>query len=301
MKTNLKLIINKYNNFLIEITGFISASLIFSSGIGRYRVCIAYAVYSVIKAIGTIKFIGKTPDIFLLPAIAIAVYFDLTKGPVLPLFTNNYLLFALAVLIIVDLLTRKLMKRMISTISNGELFVACPSCSFDNKELVETCNNCNYDTSKGFGRFYTNISSRFIGNEIPSKLFRLLNIGENEEVVYHKKLTSNLVFLKNNERELRKHLIITTENVIFIDYEGISFGIPKSYRAKDIISLDKIEFIKCEMKNIFMANSPFLEIVTINKDCYGITFSYFGNYKEEMGDIVKLITNSNPQVKSTLI
>lgn len=300
MKANIKLIINKYNSFFIEISGFISASLIFSSGIGRYRICIAYAVYSIIKAIGTRIHIGKIPDVFLLPAIAIAIYLDVTKGPLLPLFTNNYFMIALPVLVIVDLLISKLIKHMISYMSNGELFVACPSCSYDNRELVKTCKKCNYDISKHLISYSPNISMHFIGIEISPKLFQLLDIDESEEIVYHKKLTSNLVFFKNNERELRKHLIISTANVIFIDYEGISFGIPKSYRAKDMIPLGQIELLTCEMKNIFMANCPFLEIVTIDKDCYGITFSYFGNFKDEMEEIVKLITNLNPQVKTTL-
>jgi hypothetical protein len=300
MKTKLKFIATQYCNLLIELSGFVTVFVVFSSGIGRYRVFIAYAAYSLLKSLSTLKNIGKAPDIILLPAIVIAIYFDLANGPIFPLFTKNYFFIALPVLIIADVLIRNLIKRMICNVSDGELFGACPFCNFDNKELVRICVNCNYNIHKKMDIYLPRISQHYKGDKIKPELLSLLSTNDHDEIVYHKKLTRNLVFYKNDTRELRKHFIITTSNLIFIDYQGFYFCIPKSYRNKDIVFIDKIDGVKCEMKNIYMANRPFLEIRTIDGDCYGIAFSSLGNYKDEMTDIVNLITNTNPQVKTTL-
>lgn len=300
METKIKLMVTQYYKFITEISGFITVCLLFTAGIGRYRVFVVYGAYSLLKALFTLIDIGKYPDIFLLPAIVVAIYFDLAKGPIFPLFTNNYLLIALPMMIVADVLIRNIIKRIISNMSDGELFVACPFCNFDNKELVKICINCNYDVNRKIMNTLPGISPCFKGNKIKPGLISLLNTGESEEITYHKELTRNLVFFKNNERELRKHFIITTSNLIFIDYQGFGFGIPKSYRNKDIVPIAKIDVVKCEMKNIYMANRPFLEIRTFDGDCYGIAFSSFGNYKEEMGEVVKLIINANRQVKTAI-
>jgi hypothetical protein len=109
-----------------------------------------------------------------------------------------------------------------------------------------------------------------------------------------------LIFFKNGGRELRKHLIVTTLNVVFIDYQGFSFNAPRCYRDKDIIRIAEIISVRCEMKDIYMTNRPFLEVVTIKGDSYGVAFSSFGNYKDEMNDIADYIKSANHEVKTII-
>lgn len=123
------------------------------------------------------------------------------------------------------------------------------------------------------------------------------NIGEDETIVFHKKLSSNLAFYKNDKRILRKHLIITKSNLIFIDYQSFFFCKPKGCRERDIIPLTEIEVVSCDMREIFMAKRPFLEFTTVRNDAYGIALSCFGKYKEEMTEIANLIKTSNPQAE----
>ena len=294
----LKPLVTQYHGFLTDISGFVTAGLIFACGIGRYRSVVVYAAYCLLKSPSNIFNIEKRLNMFFLPAVVVALFFDVTKGPIFPLLTFNHLLIALPVMIILDKVVRNLIERMIGNISDGELFIVCPSCNYDNEELVKTCIKCAYDITKTVNKKLTNISSSYKGDKIPSQLISLLNIGESETILFHKQLSLRLACFKNNVRILRKHFIITSSYLILIDYKGFSFHIPKSYREKDIIPLTEIEVIKCEMKNIDMTNRPFLEIKTFGEVIFGVAFSCFGDYRGEMEEIVNLIKKANRQAKT---
>jgi hypothetical protein len=175
----IKYIVDKYFNSITELSGFISACLVFLSGIGRYRVLVVYAVYSVFKALLVSTGVGNSPEIILFPAIVVAIYFDLANGPIFPIFSKNSLLIALPVLIMVDLLIRLLINKMVIKGSEGKLFVACPYCKFDNKELVHVCINCNYDVNKSFTGTLHKISSDFRGDKIKPEVLAFLITNEN--------------------------------------------------------------------------------------------------------------------------
>jgi hypothetical protein len=134
-------------------------------------------------------------------------------------------------------------------------------------------------------------------DKITPEIISFANIGEDETIVFHKKLSSNLVFYKNDKRKLRKHLIITKSNLIFIDYQSFLFFKPKGCRERDVIPLTEIEVVSCDMREVFMAKRPFLELTTTRKDVYGIALSGIGKYKEEITDIANLIKASNPQAE----
>jgi len=134
-------------------------------------------------------------------------------------------------------------------------------------------------------------------DKITPEIISFANIGEDETIVFHKKLSSNLVFYKNDKRKLRKHLIITKSNLIFLDYQSFFFCKPKCCRERDVIPLTEIEVVSCDMREVFMAKRPFLELTTTKKDVYGIALSGIGKYKEEIIDIANLIKASNPQAE----
>lgn len=294
---NLKTVVTKYHGFFTEFSGFVSTSLIFLCGIGRYRLVVVYAVYCLLKALPIFKNIEK---VLFLPATVVAVFFDITKGPIYPVFSNNNLLITLPVLIIADAAARSLINKLISNISEKDLFVACPSCNYDNKELVRKCIKCSYDINKILDKNIPKISTDCKGDKIPPELLHLINLEESEEILFHKKLSSNLVCYKNDNRELRKHFIIATSHIILIDYSSFGFHIPKSYREIDIVPMNNIEIIKCEMRTIFTAKSPFLEIKTLDEDVFGISFSSLSNYKNEMYEITNQIRKANTQVKTII-
>jgi len=305
MQMKLKHIVTEYHNFMIEISGFATACLIFACGIGRYRLVVVYAAYCLLKALSTFalstfKNIEKGLNLILLPAVVVASFLDMTKGPIFPLFTINHWLIALSVLIIAAVVVRNLLRKWISNISEEELFVVCPLCNFDNKELVTNCIKCAYDISKTLDKKLPKISACFKGDKIPPELIFLLNIGESEEILYHKKLSKKLACYKNNNLIIRKHFIITTSYFILLDYKGFGFHIPKSYCEIDIVPLTNIEVVKCEMKRINISKSPFLEIKTFGEDIFGIAFSCFGNYKGELDEIVSLIKKANSQAETIM-
>lgn len=134
-------------------------------------------------------------------------------------------------------------------------------------------------------------------DEITPEIINFANLGEDETIIFHKKLSRNLVFFKNDKRKLRKHLIITKSNLIFIDYQSFFFFKPKECRERDVIPLPQIEVVSCDMREVFMAKRPFLELTTIRKDVYGIALSGIGKYKEEIINIANLIKSLNPQAE----
>jgi len=76
-------IITEHQSAFVRLTGFIATSLIFLSGIGRYRAVALYAIYSLMDAIFSIKKPIKQIQYIWFPAIIFALYLDLAEGPFL--------------------------------------------------------------------------------------------------------------------------------------------------------------------------------------------------------------------------
>lgn len=288
--------IKKNTDSIVEVCGAIFVSLIFLSGVGRYRIVLVYAVYSWVAASSLLFRDGKYIRPILFPAAAIALFYDFKNGPIFPIFTKNNLFVALAIMIIVDVLIRNIANLMISNVVQGELFVVCPECRFDNKGLVKICSNCNYKTDSDFVKIPSMSNKK--SDDVLYKIVTFLPMVENEKIRYQKKLTRNIACYKNGERKLRKHLVITTKRVALVDYNSL-FAFSKTivWRDKDIIEIDDIESVECRMKPLFMATRPFLVITSVNKDVYEIAFSCFSKYKEELVEIANIIKLENHQVR----
>ncbi len=294
---NFKQITAQYRDFILEISGFLTVSLIFFAGIGRYRVVLGYAVYSLIKALSAIIKVEQRIYLIFFPAFVVSLFLDVTSGPIFPLFAKNYLLLALLVMIVSDDLVRKFFKKVISNITEGQFFVVCPSCNYDNKDLVEKCLNCSYQKGIPLTILAARISPSLKGDKIPPGLLNLLNLGESEEILFHKKLNLFTQKLKNGERVARKHFVITTANLIILDYYSFHIRMPESWRERDIIPLSEIIAVEGKMKEFYMAMRPFLIIRTIQKDVYEIVLSTFGKYIAEIKEIAAIIKKANPQVE----
>ena len=275
-------------------------SLIFASGIGRYRVVVVFAVYYALKALYALLKNEQKIILLLVPATVIALYFDIAKGPIFPLFAKNYLLIALPVMLTVDNLAVNFVKKMICNISEGQFFVACPACKCFHKDLVEKCQNCFYKKGNQLTVAAAKISPMIRGDRIPPGLLKLLNLGTSEEILLHKKLTRNFAKFKNGVRQARKHFVITTENLIILDYYSFHIRIPNSWREKDIIALSDIISIEGTMKKYYMAMRPFLIIRTVHGDVFEIVFSTFENYSDQIKDISDIIKKANSHVNVIL-
>jgi len=293
----LKRIATEKYKFIIEISGLLMVSLIFISGIGRYRVVLGYAVYSLIKALSAIIKVEQRIYLIFFPVFVISLFLDVTRGPIFPLFAKNYLLFALLVMIVTDDLVRKFFKKVISNITEGQFFVVCPSCNYNNKELVEKCLNCTYKKGNQLTITAAKIAPSLKGDEITPGLLNLLGIGEGEEILFHKKLNSFTQQLKNGERVARKHFVITTANLIILDYYSFHIRMPKSWRERDIIPLSDIIAIEGKMKEFYKTSRPFLIIRTVHNDVYEIVLSTYGKYIAEIKEIATIINKENPKVE----
>ena len=142
MKKSLKEIALQYHDSIVNFSGFLSVSLVFASGIGRYRCVVAFGAYWLLKTLTPLLKINEKIYLLFFPSVVITLFLDITRGPIVPLFTKNYLLVALPVMIVLDDLFRKACNKMIINITESHLFVVCPACNYNNKDLVEECLNC---------------------------------------------------------------------------------------------------------------------------------------------------------------
>lgn len=279
------------------MSGFLTAFLIFSFGIGRYRFVIVYAIYALLKALSAIIRFEKNIFLLYLPATLISIYLDATNGPIFPLYSKNNLIIAFLVMILADYIMRKLFNELINYITGGQYFVVCPSCHFKNKDLTGKCINCSYEKGRRLASMTTMISPDLKGNKIPVWLLNLLNIGESDVILLYKKIFPTTAVLKNGTKQLRKHFIITTTNAIFLDHQSFCIRIPISWRQRDVIPLVDITAVEGRMKTRKLAKRPFLILRTVSGDVYEIVFSRFEKYQERINDIAILIKRANPQVE----
>lgn len=282
------------NSAILDLVSAICVTLLFASGLGRYRLVLVYAVYSLIKSI--LSFANpssKVPPIFL-PATLVAIYFDITKGPIVPIFTQNTLLLSLPIMLIIDWFVRHYAKQLIVNITESQMFSVCPSCKYDNKNLVDKCIYCSFEKGTKSSDLQPNMLKS--NNKLPVKVLRMIDLKDAEAVLFCMKIFPFKALLKNGVREIRTYLIITTADLILLDYQYFS----ESWREKDILSLMDIVSVKGKMKEVYISEEPFLEITTSSNDVYEISFNKFGSFKKDCSTITDVIRKLNPAVNIQL-
>ncbi len=292
----LKQISNQQGDFILNLSGVVIAILFFISGIGSYRIILVYAVHCLIRALN----IEQKIIFIFLPAYIVTLYLDVTNGPIFMQTTRPYFFIVLPVFVIADSLVHTLFKKLISNVTRNQYFIECPSCHFNNIHLVETCANCSYKKGDILTGLAAEITPTFKGDKIPSGLMQLLSLGMGEEIIFHKKLTLSSQQLKNSERVVRKHLVITTASLITLDYFSFHIHMPKSWRERDVIPISEILAVEGRMKKFMKDVCPFLIIKTINGDVYEIVLSTLDNYIAEIKEIAAIIKKAKPQVEITI-
>lgn len=285
MKTNIRLSIVQHCNTIINIAGTMAISLIFISGLGRYRVVLVYAVYCLINSLLSIGKPGRKVPYIFLPATLVAIYLDINNGPILPILMKNSLLIALPLMLIIDNLVKHYSMKVIEIIAEGRIFLVCPKCKYDNKDLVAMCSYCSYKTGE-------QLESRSIIKNtlksIPIKVLRMIELRDDEAILFYIRLFPFRSVVKNGERQIRTYFIITTNNIVFLDY----FFFSESWREKDIIPLKNVASVEGKMKKIYLSEEPFLEIITSNNETYEIIFKKFDKYNKYFAVIIEAISNN---------
>lgn len=292
VRGNLKNSLRTYHNAIADSASFLVASLIFVSGIGRYRCVLLYGLYFLLRAVLSLFSFDRKVLMIFLPLVIISLFFDITKGQIFPVFKKNYLFIAVPLLLIADMIIKRFVGRSIEQLARGELFATCPSCGYDNKDLVERCKNCSYQKGDQLLVRLTTEGLSAIGNRIPFRAFSLLGLQQNEKLLFHKKIASN-VFSINGVNQARTNLVITNERIIFLDYFRFPIRSSDGWRERDSIPLSSISNIECKMKKIYLTKEALLGINTAS-NLYEIVFRK-RNIREIL-EILNIIRTAYPEV-----
>jgi hypothetical protein len=284
MKANILNYIIEHCSVFVDIAEAMSVCLVFVSGLGRYRVVLVYAVFCLINSLLAIGKPGRKVPYVLLPATLVAIYLDIDKGPFHPILLVNSLLIALPLMLLMDNLVKHYSMKAIEMISEGHIFLVCPKCNYDNKDLVAMCSYCSYKTGEHIG---SNPLIKNIHKSIPIKVLRMLQLKSDEVIIFYIRLFPFRSVVKNGERQIRTHFIITNHNVVFLDY----FFFSESWREKDVIPLNNVASIEGKMKKIYLSKEPFFEIITLDNVTYEIIFKKFDKYNEYFAAISEAIRN----------
>lgn len=295
MKKNAARAIIANQEAIVCITAALAVSTVFLVGIGRYRVIAVYAVYLMLKFFEHLLKTRATLSRLLLPATVLAVYFDIAKGPVLPIYQKNYLVLGLATMVCMDVAVRSVVKKAIVTIAHGEVFVSCPSCGYDNKIPVDRCSRCSFVNAEASVRLRGVL--RGDACKLPSRLSKMVGLREDEEVLFQTRLFPNKSVFVNGRRVIRKNLVVTTWRVILVDYMYFA----GSWRDKDDIAIADIVRIDGALKKVTIARQPVLGISTSVGDNYEIVYGLCADYKRQMPEIARLIQQRNPRISANIV
>lgn len=294
---NLKQLANRYHGPIRDLSGFLTVVLLFSTGVGSYRFFLVFGIYFLLKALK----LEKSPvGLIFLPAFIVTFYLDVTNGPILQPSSKSHFLIILPIFFVVGTLITTATKNLIINLTDGRFFYTCPSCRFHNIQLVERCGECSYEKGVMSSLMPPEISPSFKGDDIPVSLLNLLRTSKGEEILFHKKLTTDSATFKNGLRQVRKHFLITNVNLIFLDYAAFHLRMPNSWREKDIVPISEIIAVEGKMKQRYMSPQPFIVIKSSHDDIFEMSFSHYGNYITEIKQIAAVIKEQNSHVEITM-
>jgi hypothetical protein len=280
-------------DFILNMAGVVTTILFFISGVGSYRIFIVYTIEEILKGS---KLIQKT---VLLGALAyiLSAYWDIKSGPIIFPSTGRYFSAVFFAFVVVRLMIQKSFKRLISDITQNQYFETCPACHYHNSYLVGSCSNCDYKKGDVLPASPSTLSAYVKGDKISSTLINLLSLGQGEEVLFHKSLDVFTNKFINGKRMVRKDLVITSANVIILDYKCIPLGRPTGWTTRDIIPLSEVTAIQATMKDLYMSRRPFLVIKTSQKHVYEIGLSTVGKYVADIKHVIDTLNKNNPQIE----
>lgn len=278
------------NRLVPSLASLIIASGIYLSGIGRYRFVLVYAAYSLISCGLSLLKLKSRASQFLLVGTLVALYYDVTKGPFFPVYQSNRIMIALVLMVVGDALAQFVAKRLFQRQTRGKVFVVCPSCDYDNEELIGKCKACSFSPRSvdRQGGCYQASSKR----GIPSKVVRMLALGDTEEILFHMRLFPHKSVFKDGKRQIRTYFAVTNQRIILLDYLYFS----KSWREKDSILIVDVVCVEGKYKKITFSPEPVLRIRTSQNEEYEIVYKRFGKYSKQISEICRLIGGINKDI-----
>src|SRR6266545_4470342 len=209
METKTRETIIQHYDSIINLAGTVAVTMLFLSGLGRYRVVLIYAIYCLINSVLSISTPGRKVKYVFLPATLAAIYLDIRNGPFSPILIKNSLLLTLPLMLIIDNLVRHYCMRAIESVAGGRVFCVCPKCKYDNKGLVAVCSFCSYK----YGEQPEPIPRvQKIGKLMPVKVMRMVSLRDGESILFCLRLFPFRSVVKNGERQIRTYFIVTSDN-----------------------------------------------------------------------------------------
>lgn len=271
--------------FYVELSASIAAMLVYLSGIGRFRFVVVCSGFLIVRAI-FVACSATMNNIVLVPIVVIALMLDLKYGALYPVYDSNNILLAGIVLVICEIMVRKIMLKKLGSIKSFDHFQICPHCKTIHSELVTWCGKCGYN-EPDFG--LKNNEANFIGQIISGK--NEGNPDYKHEILYQMELPTTIACYKNGNRELRNHLFMTKDCVAIVDIRGGT-----AWRDGDVISYSEITTIAGEMKKSFIGKSPFMTIRCKNGNVFEIVLTTLDDYKQQIMQIQSVAKNSNGEI-----
>ncbi|BCR06064.1 hypothetical protein DESUT3_31330 [Desulfuromonas versatilis] len=240
---------------------------LFLIGLGRYRVCLFLASYFLFKPllferIEGGKYLRVLYLVFAIPLL----YLDIAHGQIFPIFKSNLIVFFLSFALL-ELLSKKYINSYVEKITSNEIFSFCKKCGYENIELVNTCKNCQFANKEELPggknnseigiKFKTDNKNHFSHNPT-NRLLKILRIGSSEEVHLNIKIPYIRGIHKNNNKILCKNVIVTNQNIIFIDYKFYHRG----WSFQDCLSFSNFKNAEVGIKRVGVSDFPLLKIIT---------------------------------------
>jgi len=129
---------------------------------------------------------------------------------------------------------------------------------------------------------------------IPADVLDLMALEIEEEILFCKKSSLTSIVHIDGKREVRKWFVVTSKNVILIDYFSYRFGNKKTLRVLDKIGIANIKTIKFCMKKIHFEKRAFLELSAENGRMFELSFHNLEDYTSQIDDIVRIFRAKNP-------
>jgi len=253
--------------------------LLFLSGLARYRAALVISATGFSSAFSQYLLDNgpkrQIPSYELLqrgfvPAILVALLFDYNYGQIFPIYSNLPIWLSLLSVIGGYVCSFMILYiesgHLVQWLSDDEVFVVCPNCSFENIRVTEKCGHCGYSKDLPLDKYVYDPLTEALTDDlkieikdfkemgmytaVPKEITRALKL-ENSEIILTAMKSPTLFYYggvkKNNERMRPGWFILTNKRIIsyygWLGWTGIDM-----ITFKDIINaqtvLDKVAYTK---------------------------------------------------------
>ena len=140
------------------------------------------------------------------------------------------------------------------------------------------------------------VTGQNIVKKVPAKVLRMLQLSQNEIIQFHIKISFLPIFV-NDVRKARTNFIITTQNIMLVDYYRFPIRAYNSFREQDVIPLSTVTHVMAKMKKYTLAQEPLISFATSTNNKYEMVFYRRKKCLKIYHEIVNIIKKENPKVE----